>query len=171
MICPCICRILILTLAATALLGGCSLYSDPSINVTGIALTQRTDEAIALDVSLEMSNSNNVPLELLDFHYAFSVDGRRVFQGRRSAEATLGASGDHTVIIPVVVRYDQVDWQQFPPDQFDYSLSGHVQYITPGELAELLLDLGVRRPRAGFRNSGKVMLPNANAQPTPPASG
>jgi len=162
---PRLCWISLLTLTAAALLGGCSLYSDPAISVTGVSLTERTEEAIALDVSLEMSNGNNVPLELLDFDYAFSVDGNRVFHGRRSAEATLGASGHHTVVIPVVVRYDQVDWKQFPPDRFDYSLSGHVQYVTPGELAELLLDLGVRRPRAGFRNSGRVMLPDVSARP------
>ena len=147
-----------MVLIAASLLGGCSLHSDPTIEVTGVALNERSDEALAFDVTLQMSNRNNVALELLDFDYVFAVDGKRVFHGRRSAEATLGATSDHMVTIPVVVRYDQVDWQQMPPESFEYSLRGHVRYITPGQLAELLDDLGVRRPRAGFANRGRVIV-------------
>jgi LEA14-like dessication related protein len=151
------------TLACTVLaLAGCENRQPPQITLGEASVTQVTSEAVAFDVPVDMINPNLKELELQEFRYTVSVDGRQVFQGRRSAEASLPAEGGKRVRIPGVVRFDQMNWpvppQGSPPEQASYRVSGTLTYIVPGALAEILFDTGVRRPRAGFSGEGVLAL-------------
>ena len=153
---------------AISLATGCSAYRAPSVSVVESAVTDRTDEAIQLQFDLRLENPNDEPIELEEFRYAVNIDGRPVYEGRRAAQATLSRNGSATLQVPAVIRYDHVDWApDSPPANAAYRLSGRLLYVTPGELAQTLLDLGVRRPKVGFNARGEVDLsqsPQASAR-------
>ncbi len=144
-----------LALLVTVLLAGCSAYRTPQIEVLGAALAERSDEAEVWRIELSLTNPNSEPFELREFDYRFSVDGQSVYLGRRAAEATLSARSEKRLQIPAVVRFDRCaaagegsltgrSWQ----------IDGSLLYVTPGEIAEMLLDTGARKPRVGFSGSG-----------------
>jgi hypothetical protein len=147
-----------LVLLAVTLVGaGCSSYRKPRIVVGGALISETSAEAMRFDVGLDLSNSNAVPLELVEFKYSVIVDGRRAFTGRRSAQATLAPESSTQVTIPFIVRFDRMEWDELPPTA-RWSVSGRLLYIQPGELAEILLDTGVRRPKVSFSGRGEVQL-------------
>ena len=57
--------------------------------------------------------------------------------------------------MPAVVPFKRAGWTG-PPAQFRYEITGTLLYVTPGEFAEILLDTGLRRPKASFTMSGIV---------------
>ena len=149
-------RLLLLTAAlAPVWLGcGCSQYRPPAITIGPAAVVERTDEAIALGVELDLTNPNDEPLELREFNYAVSIQGKTVYTGRRAAEATLSAKGTKRLTLPVVVPVAQVP-ATAPDGGIPWSISGNLLYVTPGEIAELLLDTGVRKPKVSFSGKGR----------------
>jgi hypothetical protein len=149
----------LLTLPLWTVLAGCLGYRPPSIAVGEAVLVEETSEALRLDVALDLVNPNNEPLELLQFEYAFSIDGASVFRAKQSAEATLSASGRKRLVLPAVVPLERAPWPEGArPAEAAWSIRGSLLYVTPGALAEALLDTGVRKPRAGFGGSGRVRL-------------
>jgi len=140
-------------------LGGCSGYKDPSIRPAGATMVEKTDEAITLQLAVDLANPNNEPLKLLEFEYDVHVNGVRVHQGLRAAETTLAANGHKQVQIPAVVRYDTVQWMPDGiPVSATYAVRGQLRYVTPGEIAQVFFDTGVRKPSASFGWTGEVPL-------------
>ncbi len=145
--------ILIGLLLLVPVLTGCSSYDAPRLAVSSVVLADRSDEAVVLDVTLDAENSNEVELPLETIEYTVLVDGRVVFEGTRSAEATLRREGTQQIVLPVAIR--------LAPDvplrgEYPYRIRGRLTYVTPGEIAQLLFDAGVRRPRVGFRDEGVI---------------
>jgi LEA14-like dessication related protein len=142
--------------------GGCSIYRDPALNVGQPAVHETTEQALTLRFPIDLQNPNEEPLKLLQLEYDVRVDGRTVYSGIRDAQATVASHGTRQVEIPAVVRYDDLNWTAANvPAQARYSISGKLQYVTPGEIAQILFDTGVRKPRAGFRAQGDVDLTSA----------
>jgi LEA14-like dessication related protein len=140
-------------------LGGCSGYQDPSIQPAGAAMVEKTDEALTLRLAVDLDNPNNEPLKLLEFEYDVQVNGVRVHKGVRAAETTLAANGHKQVQIPAVVRYDTMQWtREGVPASAKYAVRGELRYITPGEIAQVFFDTGVRKPSASFAWTGEVPL-------------
>lgn len=144
---------LVSLLAVGATLTGCSSYDAPTLSVSSVVLADRSDEAVVLDVTLDAQNTNEVELPLETVEYTVLVDGRVVFEGTRSAEATLRREGAQQIVLPVAIRLD--------PDvelrgSYPYRIRGELTYVTPGEIAQLLFDAGVRRPTVGFSDRGTV---------------
>ena len=142
-----------------ALLTGCSV-TPPAVRVSEATLIETTDEALQVDLRIDLVNANPDPLKLELLTYTFAIGGQTVFTGWRSAEATISAYGRRTPWIPAIVRYEQVDWVEVPPSA-EWSVQGTLIYVTPGQLAEILLDTGVRRPRVQFSGAGEVPLGDA----------
>ncbi|MBL8765024.1 MAG: LEA type 2 family protein [Phycisphaerae bacterium] len=144
----------IVVAAALAAAGGCSSYSDPSLSVAGASVRERTDEALVLSFDISGINPNEVALPLRAVRYDVSLDGKPVFRGVRSAEATLRRKGEQRFTLPAVVRAADL------PAASDarFAITGSVEYLTPGELAEVLFDTGLRRPSASFSGAGQVAL-------------
>ena len=114
-------------------------------------------EGLELNVLIELENPNQEPLPLDSLQYHVSINGSSVFRGRRSPESTLGARSRRTIALPVPVLYSRTGWDPAaPPRSFDVSISGTLLYVTPGRIAELLLDTGVHRPTVGFSGSIQV---------------
>ena len=140
---------------------GCSSYRPPSIRLVGVRLVEQTDEAAAFHFDLVLENPNDEPIELHEFQYKLLLDGTQVFQGRRAATTTLQPDTISQIALPAVVRYEVMGWSDRTlPAEVDYQLSGGLLYVTPGELAEILLDTGVRRPTIQFNRAGRLDLPS-----------
>lgn len=106
-------------------------------------------------ITLDAQNTNDVPLPLREIEYTLDIDGRRVFAGTRSAEATLRSMGVQSIRLPAVV---QLSGEQAALGNVRYQLAGTLKYVTPGQVAEVLFDSGVRVPSVDFSGSGDIDL-------------
>ena len=142
---------LLLTAACTMV--GCASFDAPTLTVSSVVLADRSDEAVVLDVTLDAVNTNAVELPLETIEYTVFVNGGVVFEGTRSAEATLRREGTQQIVLPVAIRLAP----DVPLDGvYPYRIRGEMTYVTPGEIAQLLFDAGVRRPTVSFSQRGEV---------------
>lgn len=154
--------LLVLSLAALA---GCQSYSSPAITVLSSEPTERTSDGVAMRFTLEATNTNEVALPLRDVEYSVELNGQHVFTGTRSAEATLRRLGTQQFFLPAVILTSQ---QPTPPGPAHYRISGTLTYVTPGQIAEILFDSGVRVPSVSFSGEGELNLAAPIAIPAPP---
>ena len=141
-------------LAAAAVLAGCSSTPAPEISVLGVAPSDRTPDGVLMMVRLEARSTAEDALPLREVAYRVRLDGREVFRGSRSPEATIRRFGTQTLLLPVVFPA-----QAGPAPSGAYEVEGTLRYAEPGTIAEVLLDLGVRTPSVSFRRSGQVGAP------------
>ncbi|MCW5776511.1 MAG: LEA type 2 family protein [Phycisphaeraceae bacterium] len=148
--------ILCMLIASTACLalGGCSSARAPSLSVSEVHVIERTSEGVAVEFVLDAENPNQVELPLRQVFYSLTVDGRRVFTGERSAEATLRRDGTQQIRLPAVVPLGTGDGalRGIHP----YRLHGTMRYVTPGAFAEAMFEAGLNRPSISFSDSGTI---------------
>lgn len=135
-------------------LAGCSAYEAPELRVVSVGVSERSAEAVVLRVVIDAENANDVALPLRDVEYEVEVgDGGegRVFRGVRSAEATLRRFGTQQIEVPAVVAAGS-----WPGEGTPYVIRGRLRYTTPGEIAQILFDAGVRRPEVSFEGRGVI---------------
>ena len=151
---------------------GCSSYSAPTLNITGVRVAEETPDGLVLEFSIDAANRNDVELPLREVRYALSLDGKEVFRGVRSPEAALRRLGTQTIKIPAVIALGE--GVPRPTGKQRYTIDGTLAYTTPGQLAQVLFDIKVRRPRVGFGDQGEVDLGGpkpASSEPTPAPAG
>ncbi len=134
-------------------LTGCSAYQAPRIDVAGARISQETPEGVVIDFTLDATNANEVDLPLERVRYQLVLNGQKVFEGTRSAEATVRRLGTQQFTLPA-----SIDLSRFamPEGDVEYELTGSVVYVTPGEIAQILFDADVRKPRSSFRERGTL---------------
>lgn len=142
--------------ACLIFIGGCATVRSPRVALQGVSVGGETEEGFVLQFALELFNPNNEPLQLWETRYDVSVNGSRVYEGRRSAESTLAANGSITLVLPAVVRYDRLGGSTGVPSAMEYALSGKLWYVTNDALAEALFERGLRRPSVGFGAGGQL---------------
>lgn len=145
-----------LLLALAPALGACSSYSRPALEVAGARLAEESADGLVIEFLVDARNDNDVALPLRSLEYTVDLDGRRVFRGVRSPEATLRRLGERRLTLPAAIPLGPSDPR--PVGLRDFRVAGTLTYQTPGELAEVLFDTGVRRPEAGFASSGRIDL-------------
>lgn len=148
--------------AALAILAGCSGYRDPELRVVQTNVRDRTADGVVVDVTIEASNANGVELPLKEVRYDLLVGGQRVFSGFRSPEATLRRYGTQQIRLPASVPADLA-----AGGSAGYEVRGVLEYTTPGEIAEILFENDLRRPKVSFAQTGTIDL----SRPGPTASG
>lgn len=140
--------------AMLALLGGCGFtHTPPSFEVVGARLAERTPEGIVLEFDLDATNTNGVELPLRQARYTLSLDGRTVFTGTRSPEATLRRFGTQRLTLPASIPLADAPETT---GMHEYRLDATVSYLTPGVLADLLFDSRVYRPSVSFSDRGQI---------------
>ena len=137
-------------------LGACHTPSSPQLAVAGASPTERTSEGAAMVFAIDARNDNDDALPLRTVEYSVDLDGRRVFTGTRSAEATLRRRGTQQIFLPAVVNLTDPANAGIADGVRRYTLTGQVYYVTPGQLAEVLFDAGVRTPSASFTFEGDI---------------
>lgn len=153
-------------LAAAALsvlgvvLGGCSNRAAPGAVVTAFEVTSRSAEAAVVEFDIEMANPNDIELPMRDVVYTLSLDGERVFSGRRDAQATMPREGTQWITIPAVVpmQLGPDDETGVAPGVYRYRLTGRVYYSLPSQLADVLFDAKLSRPSVGIVDEGEIDL-------------
>lgn len=141
-------------------LAGCAGYADPQIEISEAKALERTPDGVTIVFTLNAKNTNDVALPLRDVEYELEVDGRRVFQGTRSPEATLRRLGSQSFRLPAVIATSAGSGDA-GMGAVRYRLSGTMRYVTPGQIAEALFDTGVRVPSVSFSGQGEVNLAEA----------
>ncbi len=134
---------------------GCA--APPVFALREVRVVEATPQALGLDFVLELNNPNRDPLSLYEFGYSLTVEGRPIYQGRRSAEATLGAGAGRRLSLPAVIVRDRLPPETSGPRR--YTLSGKLLYRGQSDLERLLFDIGLRRPKARFSERGLINLP------------
>jgi hypothetical protein len=143
------------------LVGGCSGVSAPEVDIAGASLGERSDEAFVIDFAVSLANPNDEPLGLIEMRYAVTAaDGAAVYEGRRSAEATLAANGQKTIRVPAVIPLATLGGGVMP-STLTYSIRGELWYLAPGALEETLFDAGVQRPSVTFGGEGTLHFESA----------
>lgn len=138
-----------LAVVTTFGLGGC--VTRPTAGVEAGELADVTDEAAVLTFTIVARNQGESELPLRMVDYTLSVDGRRVFKGRRSAEATLSRKNEQRIDLPVPVR-----WADLPEGESSYRLRGSFSYTLPGIFWRAMFDSGLYRPSADFELEGTL---------------
>ena len=146
-----LCRVFLIALLALAT--GCSSFKAPGIAVLDATLVESTAEANRFDVEIDLMNPNDEALEIREFSYSFTVTGGPAYTGRWSLGQTLAPGHRSQVTLPAVVVLDPA-----AGTEPRWRIRGQVLYVSPGALAEILLDSGVRKPRARFRGEGTVRV-------------
>lgn len=148
---------LLLSAALCLALPGCTTYTPPSLTVSRVAVTERSDAGMVLEFTLDAENVNSVALPLQEMRYTLDLDGREVFRGYRSPEATLRRYGRQQLRVPVALEPGQAP----PSGSVRYRLDGVLTYLTPGELARVLFESDVRRPKVRFTETGTLDMGEA----------
>jgi hypothetical protein len=154
------------TFAMCALMGACSSYRSPRLQVVSVQTREETDEALVFDMFVAASNDNDVAVPLRQMDYQVQIGQPAVapmFSATRSPEATLRRLGTQELRIPVVVR--KAGAQGRPTGVQEFTFRGDLLYITPGALAEVLFDTGVRRPTVSFSDSGQIDFGSGPGEP------
>lgn len=148
----CVCALACVVLAMASV--GCSRYGAPTLRVAEARVTERTQEGVSIDFLLEAINENEVALPLKSIEYTLTLDGRRVFRGTRTPEATLRRFGVQTLRLPVAFPLEREGARL--AGETPYRLEGRIVYLTPGELADVLFDARLYRPSVSFRERGRI---------------
>src|SRR5262245_59188872 len=121
-----------LVVGLTGLLGavqGCTSYAPPTLSVASATLTERTESGMVLEFTLTAQNKNSVALPLKEMRYRLELDGREVFRGYRSPEATLRRYGQQVLKVPAAITLGP---DQPPPSGLvKYRLEGTLTYVVP----------------------------------------
>lgn len=141
--------------AGLVLLGGCSGRASPGAVVVDAQLREKTAEAAVVEFVIETTNPNDIELPMRDVVYSLSVDGHRVFTGRRDAQATMPRGGTQRITIPAVVPMGEGGVM---PGVYRYTLKGRVFYSLPSQLADVLFDAKLSRPSVGISDEGEIDL-------------
>jgi LEA14-like dessication related protein len=153
---------------AALLLSGCSGFRAPAPTVTDVALTEATDDGLALAFALDIRNPNDEALQLHEFRYTLSINGKQVYAGRRAPDVTLSAEATQQVTLPAVIPFHRLGWTpETRPDKARYAMSGKLVYLVPSTFAKILFDSGVRRPRASFGRRGELVFGPTEPDPEP----
>jgi len=143
-------------LSLCAFLGACSFGQAPRIEVVSATIDESSSDGASIDIGLKLSNANDEPIPLIEFDYTVSLDGMRVYDGRRAALATISKGSERTLTVPAVIIYENTAWRAGAGAQPRVSIAGTLKYRTPGTVADLLFDFGVRKPKVRF--SGEQTL-------------
>ena len=138
---------LALPLCVCLVLAGC--VAKPTAIVEPPQDAQATGEAVVLNYTVIAANDSETELPLRMVDYSMEIDGRRVFSGRRSAEATLSRKSEHSIELPVPVR-----WEDVPQGEGRVRLRGRLGYTLPGIFLEAMYDARLYRPTVEFEYEG-----------------
>ena len=162
--------LLVLALLALApALVGCESYSAPVLSMAKAQPLERTPDGCSMLFTLDARNDNEEALPLRTVEYRLDLNGREVFSGTRSAEATLRRQGTQQLRLPAMVALTP-DTPTFAGGVAKYHLTGSIYYVTPGRLAETLFDSGVHTPSVSFAFDGDIDLSGAAMMPTTSAA-
>lgn len=155
-------------LAISMTLGGCFSTPTPDLRIVGAQVVERTDAGAVIDMTIEGANRTAKDMKLRSIRYWMSLDGKRVFEGERTPQATFPALGVQSFSVPIAAPITALP----TGEKAAYKFSATLMYLIPGPLAEAMYDLNVRKPTVSITASGQIDLhvQSAPASATPSTS-
>lgn len=129
---------------------GCTSRPAPRALADAVTVRDSGQAGTLLDLSVRAANFGPDPLPLTTVRYRVYVDGREVFEGSRSAEATLSRFGERTLRLPAVTTQ---------PLGSQWRAEGTIEYVPSGPLSRALSELGLARRAVRFEGSGVLEHP------------
>jgi len=150
----------VMTVAA-ALLLGCTVLppapvpdfrrvESPTAEVTGIAVTDRSNDGARVEVMVLVTNDNDFPLPLTASRYRVTVAGVGDFAFDDHPHVTLPANSSQPVTLPAAFAMS--------PDAGGgaVQVAGTFTYEPPGQFRKAMTDSGIPLPKVGFDGSGRL---------------
>ena len=95
-----------------AVLSSCAYLTqdlkDPEVAVTDFTVTDVSVEEVAIDLHLNVKNSNPVALKVDQISYALNFSGKSVTEGIFDKGVNIPAAGENTVLIPLRFKYSSL---------------------------------------------------------------
>ena len=155
---------------AIACSSGCSWYKPPTMQAAGARVidiaanlpseaqvaegSSAGGSGVAIEVMLDVTNPNDEGLPLRTVDYTVEIDGKEVYSGMRSAEATASRDSTQRVRLPASFVPSRVGVD--PVGIKEYRVIGTMTYVTPGAFAQALFDSGARVPSVSFTTTGEI---------------
>ncbi len=134
---------------------GCSTawqsVDRPEVQVEQVQVTDRTDEGVRVEVTVRLSNPNEIALPLVYASYGVELDGLGRFELGDATNRSLPAKGSQIVVLPAAFAVSEP-----LPDAQPYRVWGHVQYEPPGQLRKVLTETGIPLPGSSFASEGRM---------------
>ena len=93
-------------------------------------------------------------MPLREVRYTVSIDGRPVFRGLRSPEATVRRFGSQEIKLPAVIAAEP--GQALPTGTATYTIDAEMLYVRPGILSQALFDAEIVQPSVDFVGTGTI---------------
>lgn len=138
-------------IALAMALGGCASGS-PRVKVVGAGVREVGEAGTVLGFLLECENPGEDALPLRTADYTVWLDGRRVFEGQRRAQATLRRFGTQEIVLPAAVAHAGGELA----GTHEYRIEGTLTYLAPGALAQVLFDADLVKPSRSFAGEGTL---------------
>lgn len=139
--------------ALLSALSGCA-SGGPRVKVVGAGVRESSEAGMVLGFLLECENPGEDPLPLRTASYTVWLDGRRVFEGQRRAQATLRRYGTQEIVLPAAMAHAGGP----RAGAHEYRIEGTLTYLAPGALAQVLFDAEIVRPSRGFSGEGTLEI-------------
>jgi hypothetical protein len=156
------CRFTVCALVA-CLLSGCFAAAPPRLQAVDVRLSEASQEALVLTYGVRAANVAESDLPLVEMRYAFRLDGRVVYRGRRALKQTIAKGLETRLELPVVIPFGEAGGR--PSGEHELGFAGELYYIKPGQLAEALFDAGLVQPTTGASWTHLVDLGALTEQP------
>ncbi len=146
-----------LALTFTSSLGGCFRIVKPEIDVVSMRVAEQTPEGVVVDVELAAANRTKKDLKPHTMRYWLTLDGKRVFEGRRSPQATFSALGVQNFTAPIAIAAEDIP----ETGTAQYEFRAVITFLSPGPLAKVFFDLNLRNPRVVTQERGEIHFPTS----------
>lgn len=133
---------------------GCSIHA-PIVKYNASNVTSSTPEAIAIELEFEIANTNNAPIQLIEYQYDVYALGQHIYSGKQMALQSIPRWSTMQGTIPVVIRREDLHGQNV----LDWNLSGSLRYIEQGAFAQTLMNSGLWDPSAPIHANGVFEIP------------
>ena len=124
----------------------------PTVKVTAARMAEASDEGIRMEIMLMLSNPNDEPLPLTRVHYTVRLDGSGRYDGDTRPNTTLPAGRQQELVLPAAVATASAA----AGGTVSYTIEGAIEYLPPGEVRELITEMGVPLPKVDFSGHGTI---------------
>jgi hypothetical protein len=125
--------------------------NDPTIQVQGLSIVDRSAQGASVEATVQLHNSNDVPLPLVRRSYTITIEGFEPFSISDEVHRTLPARGYQLVKLPAAFALDGGDLAGRA-----WRLEGSITYRPPGQIREVLTESYVPLPSVSFSDDGSV---------------
>ena len=138
---------------AILLLVGCTA-TRPISTVQSVKVTDRTEDGVSLEVTVELFNPNRYSLPLPSAYYRIALENIGTFRFDELPDKTLPAGGTQTLVFPAAFAVSP----DINLDGTQYNIAGEIYYHPPGEFRQLLDQYNLPLPAATFYERGQLQV-------------